>query len=81
MKTIRILKIQDQFLPYPRSKLNTAAQRMSEQTGFTITLTESGFSVSGEWRGKFETEDAFASRIARDLQLLSGVLFDSVVEG
>ena len=81
MKTIRILKIQDQFLPYPRSKLNTAAQKMSEQTGFTITPTENGFDLSGEWRGKFESEDAFASRIARNLQLASGVMFSAVIEG
>ena len=81
MKTIRILKIQDQFLPYPRSKLNTAAQKLSEQTGFSIMPTETGFSVSGEWLGKAETEEAFVSRIARDLQLVSGVMFDSVVEG
>jgi len=81
MKTIRILKIKDQFLRYPRSKLKAAAEKMSEQTGFTITPTETGFSVSGEWRGQFESEEAFALRIARDLQFESGVVFDSVVEG
>jgi hypothetical protein len=37
--------------------------------------------VTGERRGKFLSEDAFARRIARDLRLASDVMFESVVEG
>lgn len=80
MKTIRILKIRGQFMSNPRGQLNDAAQKMSERTGFSITPTETGFTVTGEWRGKFFSEDAFARRIARDLQFASGVMFESVVE-
>lgn len=81
MKTIRILKVRDPFISNPRGQVNAAAQKMSERTGFSIEPTESGFNLSGEWRGKFESEDAFAYRIVRDLELASGVMFESVVEG
>ncbi len=81
MKTIRILKIRDPFVSNFRGQLNDAARKMSERTGFSITPTETGFTVTGEWRGKFLSEYEFAHRIARDLQFASGVMFESVVEG
>jgi hypothetical protein len=79
MKTLTILKTKNQFMPNPRRKLNTAAQKMSEQTGFSITPTETGFTLSGEWRGRFLSEDDFARRIVRDLAIASEVMFESVI--
>lgn len=81
MKAIRILKIKNQFTVNPRGQLEVAARKISERTGFNITPTETGFTLSGEWRGKYASEDAFAHRIARDLEIASGVTFDAVVGG
>ncbi len=81
MKTIRILKLHERFFGPNRLTLDEAARAMSKRTGYSIVPIESGFEVSGEWRAKFLTEQDFANRIARDLQLASGVIFDSIVEG
>jgi hypothetical protein len=80
MKTIRILKYSDPLAHHRDYKLRAAASDMSRCTAFDIIPTEAGFIVSGEWRGRFVSEEAFVRRAARDLQLLSGVIFDSVVE-
>jgi len=79
MKTIRILKFHQPLGPN-KQKLDAAARAMSERTGFHIVPIADGFTVAGVWQGKFENEEALAWRISRDLQLASGVIFDSTVE-
>lgn len=81
MKRIRIIKIRDPFVSDPRGQPNAAARKMSDRTGFSIAPTETGFTVAGEWREKFESKYVFARRVARELQLASGVLFSSVLTG
>ena len=77
---IRILKIRNCLLGDPRRSLELAAQQISARTGFSISPVPDGFTVAGEWRGQFASEEAFAHRMARDLALTAEVVFDSVVE-
>jgi hypothetical protein len=81
MKTIKILRYHDPLNPNRRNQLDEAARAMSTRTGFEIIPVPDGFTVSGVWQNKFLTERDFADRISRDLQLASGVIFDSIVEG
>jgi hypothetical protein len=80
MKTIRIIALCDSFVPNKSAQLDAAARAMSARTGFQIEPTADGFKVSGVWHGKFLTERDFADRISRDLQIASGIIFDSIVE-
>jgi hypothetical protein len=77
---IRIVKFHQPLGPN-KQKLDEAARAMSARTGFQIEPTADGFTVSGLWQGKFLTERDFVDRISRDLQIASGVIFDSIVEG
>jgi len=81
MKTIKILGFHDKFAVNRREKLDAAARALSDRTGFSIVPTDDGFRVAGQWRGKFLSEDQFAERIVRDLQLRAGLLFDATIEG
>lgn len=80
MKTIKILKYHQPLGPN-KQRLDAAAQAMSERTGYSIVSIDSGFAVSGVWQGKFLSERDFADRLSRDLQIASGIIFDSIVEG
>jgi hypothetical protein len=42
--------------------------------------TDTGFALSGEWRGQFRSEDDFARRIARNLAIASEVMFEAVID-
>jgi hypothetical protein len=81
MKTIRILGFRDSFVPNKRAQLDAAARATAVRTGFQIEPTADGFTVSAVWQSKFLTERDFADRISRDLQIASGIIFDSIVEG
>jgi hypothetical protein len=81
MKKIKILKIDGLLVPNARRKLNAAAKKISEQTGFSITPTATGFTLpDDEWRPRFASEEDFARRIARDLAITSEVMFEAVIE-
>jgi hypothetical protein len=77
---IRILRVRSWLGGNPRASLETAVKQISDRTGFSLLPVPDGFVVSGEWRGQFASEEAFANRMARDLALTAEVIFDSVVE-
>ena len=80
MKHVKIIRFTDAFASGCRQKLILAAKSLSERTGYSVEWTPDGFEVSGYWQNKFQTEYAFAARIARDLALEAGVPFESLIE-
>ena len=77
---IKVLRVRSSLAGNPRRSLEVAAKQISERTGFSLLPVPDGFTVSGEWRCQFPSEEAFAHRMARDLALTAEVVFDSVVE-
>jgi hypothetical protein len=79
MKTIHIEKFHDPLARNKRERLNVAALALSKRPGYSVISTDVGFQIEGPWAGKFETEEKFVHRIARDLQLRAEVIFDYVI--
>jgi hypothetical protein len=79
MKTIRIQKFHDPLVPNKHERLDAAAQALAKRTGYSIVRIDDGFEIAGPWAGKFETEEKFTRRIARDLQLGAEVIFDYTI--
>jgi hypothetical protein len=79
MKTIRIQKFHDPLLPNKNERLDAAAQALAKRTKYSIVPIDAGFQIEGQWVGKFESEEKFARRVARDLQLSAEVIFDYTI--